>query len=158
MALDCNQVPPVHADDHGVLEPIRRWNATRRLVKAVRQGVGLQEATWTMPPPGDDASASLIVDEIAAWVREAMSSMRRPYGIDHVAVALACRDAGGRVVCSNSLGVIRPAAFYGDDGPARLRAFLDDAFFARPGDGAEIIAAMLSLGEVAYELNGEKAA
>jgi len=158
MAPDCNQVPLVPVDDQGVLEPIRRWNATRRLVKAVRQGVGLQEATWIMPPPGDDAAAALVVDEIAGWVREAMATMRRPYGIDHVAVALACRDAAGKVVCSNSLGVVRPAAFYGADGPARLRAFLDDAFFAGPGEGAEIIAAMLSLGEVAYELNGEKAA
>jgi hypothetical protein len=141
-----------------VLEPIRRWNATRRLIKAVRQGVGLQEATWTMPPPGDDAAASRVVDQMAGWARDAMASMRRPYGIDHVAVALACRDAAGRVVCSNSLGVIRPAAFYGEDGPGRLRAFLDDAFFASPGEGAEIVAAILSLGEVAFELNGEKAA
>jgi hypothetical protein len=101
---------------------------------------------------------SPVIEDILAWVRDVMGDMRRPYGIDHVALALACRDNNGRVVCSNSLGVLKPSAFYTDEGAARLEAFLDDVRFADPGDDAQIVAALLSLGDVAYELGLPRAA
>jgi hypothetical protein len=137
--------------------PFFSRNSTRRLTDAVRNGVGVRERSWQLPPRWERGT-SVVSDEILRWVRDAMGSMRRPYGIDQVALALACRDAKGRIVCSNSLGVLKPGAFYTNEGATRVEAFLDDVGFADPGDGAEIIAALLSLGDVAYEMGRAKAA
>ena len=98
-------------------------------------------------------SADALVDDVITWVRDAMGAMRRPYGIDHVALALAARDDGGRVVCSNSLGVLRPASFYAEEGPRQVRAFLGDAARAMDGQPGEMVGALLSLGDIAFELN-----
>jgi hypothetical protein len=124
----------------------------------VRQGVGVQENTWEMPMPDVAGAADQAVQTIVAWMREAVATMRRPYGLDHVAVAFACRNADGRVLCSNTLGVVRPSVFYTDEGEERVRQFLVDAWHARPGEGAQIVGALLSLGEVAHELGIANAA
>src|SRR5690606_28763407 len=71
-----NQVRPEAVDPLGVITPVRRWFATRRLARAVRQGVGLRERSWDLPPQGDARSAAL-VDEILDWAREAVAGMRR---------------------------------------------------------------------------------
>lgn len=83
--------------------------------------------------------------------------MRRPGGIDQVVMALACRDGAGRVVCSASLGVVRPGAFY--DGTAE--AELTDALAAAravAGEDGEVLVALLRLGDLAYRLQGGRAA
>lgn len=138
---------------------LQRFNrpTTVRLAEAVRSGVGVTECTWDLPGRMEPATAQL-VPEIVDWVRETMSGMRRPYGIDHVAFALACRDRSGRIVCSSALGVMRPAVFYTDEGEDHVASFLSDVRFASPGDGAEIVGALLSLGDVAYELGIGQAA
>ena len=118
----------------------------------------MSEATWALPDPADASGAAALVNEVVTWVQRAMGEMRRPYGIDHVAVALACRDTTGRVVCSNSLGVVRPAAFYGGDGAARVSDFLIDAARAGGQRGSEVVGAILSLGDIAYELGAAQAA
>lgn len=118
----------------------------------------MSEATWKLPDPSDAPGAAALVEDVVAWVRRAMGEMRRPYGIDHVAVALACRDESGRVVWSNNLGVVRPATFYGDDGAARVSDFLMDAARAGAKRGGEIVGAILSLGDIAYELDAAQAA
>lgn len=123
----------------------------------MRAGVGVTECTWDLPGRTEPATGHL-VPEIVEWVRETMSGMRRPYGIDHVAFALACRDHSGKIVCSSALGVMRPAMFYTDEGEEKVASFLADVRFASPGDGAEIVGALLSLGDVAYELGIGKAA
>jgi hypothetical protein len=128
--------------------------STRRLTQAVRDGVGVREQTWELAAPRDGGTAALVA-EIVEWARESMAGMRRPYGIDHVAVALACRDARGRVVCSSALGVMRPTVFYTDEGSERVAAFLADVRFANPGEGAQVVGALLSLGDVAYEIGLE---
>ena len=95
---------------------------------------------------------------IVGWVRSAMGEMRRPYGIDHVALALACRDTSGRILCSNSLGVSRPASFYGPEAGTRVEAFLRDVEQVRNEAEMEVVAALLSLGDLAFELRAERAA
>ncbi len=133
------------------LRPTFNRSTTRRLTEAVHEGVGLREHAWPLPQRLESGATGM-ASEIVAWVREVMGNMRRPYGIDQVALALACRDAEGRVVCSNSLGILRPATFYTDEGQALVEAFLEDARIAEPGEGAKVVGALLSLGDVAYEL------
>jgi hypothetical protein len=135
---------------------IFRRNASRqRVERLIREGVGLNEASWTLP--GGEVTDGLH-EGIVAWVRESMAVMRRPHGIDQVAVAFACRDGDGQVVCSNSLGVVRPGAFYGPEGEDRIAAFLDDLGAVPTAQRREVVGALLSLGDLAYELNLPKAA
>ncbi len=128
-----------------------RSSAHRKVERLIRDGVGVREACWRLDSAAGSADA--LVDDVIAWVRDAMGAMRRPYGIDHVALALAARDDGGRVVCSNSLGVLRPASFYAEEGPRQVRAFLGDAARAMDGQSGEMVGALLSLGDIAFELN-----
>ncbi len=98
-----------------------------------------------------------LADAIAAWAREEMAGMRRPGGIDQVVLALACRDGSGRVVCSASLGVVRPGAFYDGTAAAELAAALA-AGRELAGPAGEVLVALLRLGELAFELQGGQAA
>ena len=136
----------------------RRNTTHRRVESLIRQGVGVCEASWDLPQDGDDSGHQALAESIGAWVRQAMGRMRRPYGIDHVAVALACRDAKGRVLTTTSLGVVRPASFYGEAGAAGIEGFLADIAHVRSEGAASIGAALLSLGDLAFELDNARAA
>lgn len=136
---------------------LRSSSPHRRIEQLIRRGVGVQEASWALPEASESAPAEL-VDEIIGWVRRAMGDMRRPNGIDQVAFALACRDGSGTVLCSNSLGVMRPEVFYSAAGAERVAAFLDDVRSVRDRNPAEVVGALLSLGELAYEIETARAA
>ena len=133
-----------------------RKRATQsRVERLIREGVGVRETAWALPNLQDRGAADGLASEIVAWVRDGMGRMRRPYGIDHVALALACRDGAGEVLCSNSLGVVRPSTFYQEEGMAGIAAFFDDLrAIAVPG-GSQVIGALLSLGDIAYRLGEE---
>jgi hypothetical protein len=118
----------------------------------IRAGVGVSERTWRLAGEGDGRT---LAREMAGWARDEMATMRRPFGVDHVALALACRDDRGRVFCSASLGVVRPAAFYEGDAEARLAEALEGAWRLAEGGEAEVLAALLRLGDIAFELHGE---
>jgi hypothetical protein len=136
----------------------RKQSTHRRVETLIREGVGVRQSTWQLAPPGDLPAADRLADAVLVWVRECMAGMRRPYGIDHVALALACRDGSGRVVCSTSLGVVRPATFYTNDPAAGIRGFLDDAARVAGDGGAEMVGALLSLGDIAFRLDRGPAA
>lgn len=136
---------------------LRKRQTRDTVEQLIRQGVGLREASWDLPADGGHEGREL-TDRIVEWLRAAMGEMRRPYGLDQVAVALACRDGAGRVVCSNSLGVLRPGAFYGAAGLDRIAAFLDDVKSVPRGEGREIVGSVLSLGDIAYEMDLARAA
>lgn len=132
---------------------LRRQQTQRKVEALIRQGVGVREASWPMPARGDEPAREALASELLAWIRRAMGEMRRPYGINQVALALAGRDAAGRVLCANSLGVVRPRNFYTGEGADGIGAFLDDLDVVR-GDGeVHIAAALLSLGDLAFELD-----
>lgn len=150
--------PRQPAEHYGVKHLLRRSTTHRRVESLIRQGVGVREATWDMPASGDVAAANALAEAIAAWARESMGGMRRPYGIDHVAVALACRDAAGAVLCTSSLGVIRPLSFYNSEGVAQIAGFLSDVEFARGEGQVTVSGALLSLGDLAFELDQARAA
>uniref|UniRef100_UPI002ADE4F23 hypothetical protein n=1 Tax=Tepidiforma sp. TaxID=2682230 RepID=UPI002ADE4F23 len=137
------------------LARFRRRRVQRDVARMIREGVGVSEGRWAL---GGRAEAGALAGEIAAWAREKMAGMRRPRGIDQVVLALACRDAAGTVVCSGSLGVVKPGLFYEETGERKLREFLEGAAgVVGPGDG-EVLAALLRLGEIAYALEGGAAA
>lgn len=151
------KTPAAGTDNNGEMLPFfRRQSTQERVERLIREGVGVREAAWELVPvPERNRDLS---SDIVTWVRRVMGEMRRPYGIDHVALALAARDQSGRVLCTNSLGVVRPASFYSDDGVSRVRAFLDDAVTAGGEQSVRISAALLSLGDLAFELNLARAA
>lgn len=132
---------------------MRRSSTHRRVEDLIRQGVGVREASWDMAPAGDASAREQLAEELAGWVREAMATMRRPYGIDHVALALACRDAAGRILSTSSLGVIRPGCFYGAEGIGRIAGFLDDVESVRSPGPVNVTGALLSLGDLAFQLD-----
>ncbi len=136
----------------------RRGAAERRIAEAIRQGVGVTEFSWEAPAAGDARARHGAIEAILRSIREAMGSMRRPYGINHVALALACRDRDGRVVFSNTLGVLRPESFYGDESESRIAAFLDDVESVPAEQRGRIDGALLSLGDLAFELSLQSAA
>jgi hypothetical protein len=133
-----------------------RVSTRSKVERLIRDGVGVREAAWPIGDLAPSATNELVADVID-WVRGEMGRMRRPYGIDHVALALAARDESGRVLCSNSLGVLRPGVFYETEGPEQIRAFLGDAARLMPGGRGEMVGALLSLGDIAFELHGQAA-
>ena len=133
-----------------------RFSTHRKVERLIRSGVGVREASWTIDGYAPEVKEAL-VEDVIDWVRSAMGEMRRPYGIDHVALALAARDEGGRVLCSNSLGVLRPASFYAEEGAAQVLAFLGDAERVMRGARGEVVGALLSLGDIAFELKSHAA-
>ena len=89
-------------------------------------------------------------EDVVVWVEEAMSRTRRPYGIDQMAVGLACAPAGGEAFATVSLGVFRPADYYADDGTREqnerfVRALLLDQINGEP-EGVRLAAALFSGG------------
>lgn len=133
-----------------------RFSTHRKVEQLIRNGVGVRESTWQIEDHAPEATDALI-DDVIDWVRSAMGEMRRPYGIDHVALALAARDSAGKVMCSNSLGVLRPASFYASEGAEQIRAFLGDAKRTMNGRPGEMVGALLSLGDIAFELKSKAA-
>ncbi len=135
----------------------RKAAARRKVTRLIREGVGVRERSWSFDDL-DSGRRHDLATEVLSWVRGAMGTMRRPYGVDHVALALACRGADGRMLCSNALGVNRPEHFYEDGVEDRILAFFHDAVAAGSEGAGEIIAALLCLGDIAYAMEPPAAA
>jgi hypothetical protein len=134
----------------------RRVTARRKVEGLIRDGIGLHERRWPAPRTEDEAAG--LSHEILRWVRDSMVGMRRPYGINHVALAFACRDSSGSVVCSNALGVTASEVYWTPEGENRISGFLGDVEFVPVGRRGEIVAALLSLGDLAFAMHQPKAA
>jgi hypothetical protein len=133
-----------------MLRSFRRQLSRRRIEHLLREGVGVQQASWLASEP--EADPAWLAAAIEEWVREAMGRMRRPNGIDQVALTLACRDRGGAIHCANNTGLLKPASFYAPAGAAAISGFLDDAATLPPERRWEIVGALVSLGDLAYAL------
>ncbi|OAI39363.1 hypothetical protein AYO38_07880 [bacterium SCGC AG-212-C10] len=118
----------------------------------------MTECSWQAPAAGSGVSNELLGAEIIRWVRSAMGEMRRPYGVNQVVLALAVRDAEGQVLCTNGSGVQRPEMFYGREGEERILGFLTDMESVPSEKRHEVVCALLSLGDLAYALQGARAA
>lgn len=139
-----------------MMHMFRRVSARRKVEGLIREGVGLQECRW--PAPRNEEEALTLQSQITDWVRGSMGGMRKPYGINHVALALACRDSQGNIVLSNALGVARAETYWSDEGDKQIAGFIGDVESVPVGRRLEVIGALLSLGDLAYAMQGKPAA
>ncbi len=134
--------------------PFRRRSIEQEIEACIRAGTGLRQEQWlwTEGPIGSDDLASFS-DAIVEWCVRTMGSLRRPYGIDQVALSVACAHPGRPPLASVTFGVFRPLDFYHDDGPRQqLESFvrgLDPRKLNAPPDPIRFAAALFSWGEIA---------
>lgn len=127
-----------------------------RVEASIRRGTGLSRREWLLGmEPLTARTMQQLGDEIAEWCRERMSASRRPYGIDQMALALACAEPGGDPIASTTFGVFRPVEFYTADGVAeRLHEYLHSLPLSDLNDRhgpIRFAAALFSWGDVARD-------
>jgi len=127
-----------------------------RVEDSIRRGTGLSKQEWLL---GDEPLAprdiEQLADQIVTWCRGRIAATRRPYGIDQMALAIACAEPGGQPIASTTFGVFRPVEFYEESGvEERVRAYLAElpleALNRRAG-GIRFAAALFSWGDVARD-------
>lgn len=127
-----------------------------RVEASIRSGTGLSRREWLMGPDLlSEQDMHRLSEEIAEWCRERMAVSRRPYGIDQMALAVACAEPGGSPIASTTFGVFRPVEFYTPDGVAErleayLRALAEGELAERRGV-VRFAAALFSWGDVARD-------
>lgn len=132
----------------------RRGRLERLIDQSLRDGVGLQRQVFTVAdPPVQPRELGDLAADVADWVEQAMSRTRRPYGVDQMAVGLACAPAGGDPFATVSLGVFRPADYYSEGG---MRQQIERFVGALPLDrinrepeAVRLAAALFSWGDLA---------
>ena len=127
-----------------------------RVEDSIRRGTGLSRGEWLLeelPHPSD--ALTQLSGDLVSWCRERIAKTRRPYGIDHLALALACAEPGGPSIASTSFGVFRPMDFYREGGVAeRVEGFLVSIHVEdlnERGTPVRFAAALFSWGDVARE-------
>ena len=122
--------------------------------EAVQAGTGLRKGEWLLAEGACSPEAvAEVAEAIVQWCREQMRGTRTPYGIDQMALAVACAVPGGAPVASATFGVFRPAEFHRENGVgARVSAFVQGL----PLDEVEptplrFAAALFSWGDVARD-------
>ena len=146
-----------------IADLLQRWRpdpVRRRIEESIRSGTGLSKGDWMLAAPAiEPAQIAQLAEDMRDWCRERIASIRRPYGIDQLALAVACATPGGDPLASTTFGVFRPVDFYSDEGIGdRLEAFLrevpiDDlnAELEAGAPGIRFAAALFSWGDVARE-------
>ena len=80
---------------------------------------------------------------------------RRPYGVDQLALAVACAEPGGDPIASATFGIFRPVDFYRDGGVSdRVLDFVREtgsAHLEARDNTVRFAAALFSWGDVARE-------
>jgi hypothetical protein len=141
---------------HRLLAHFRPDPLRVRVEAAVQRGSGLHRGEWLrVALPLDERALHEVADEIVGWCRDRMASSRRPYGIDQMALAIACAEPGGVPVASKTFGVFRPLDFYREDGVAeRVSEFVRAVDLERVNamrGGVRFAAALFSWGDVARD-------
>lgn len=127
-----------------------------RVEDSIRRGTGLSRQEWLLgAEPLARADIEQLADQMVAWCQGRIAATRRPYGIDQMALAIACAEPGGQPLASTTFGVFRPVEFYQDGGVEdRVRTYLHalslEALNARAGD-IRFAAALFSWGDVARD-------
>lgn len=93
---------------------------------SIQQGTGLRKGEWLLVDGASSAEQVASVGEsIVTWCREQISTTRRPYGFDQMALAVACAAPGGATIASATFGVFLPVDFYTEGGVSeRVAAFV----------------------------------
>lgn len=143
-----------------LIQRLRPDPVRRRIEDSIRAGTGLSKADWTLDGPTiEPAAIDQLIEDVTDWCRERIASIKRPYGIDQLALALACATPGGDPLASKTFGVFRPIDFYSEDGiDDRIGAFLREvpvdllnAELDAGASGIRFAAAFFSWGDVARD-------
>ncbi|MSQ31227.1 MAG: hypothetical protein EXR64_04265 [Dehalococcoidia bacterium] len=127
-----------------------------RVEASIRRGTGLSRQEWLLGElPLTRPDLEQLADGIVAWCRERIAATRRPYGIDQMALAIACAVPGGQPLSSTTFGVFRPLEFYAEAGVSdRIAAYLRELDLDELNQQQTPIrfaAALFSWGDVARE-------
>ncbi|MSQ30247.1 MAG: hypothetical protein EXR68_07160 [Dehalococcoidia bacterium] len=127
-----------------------------RVEDSIRRGTGLSRQEWLL---GDDllgrTDLEHLAEQVIEWCRDRLAATKRPYGIDQMALAIACAEPGGQPLASTTFWVFRPIGFYKEAGVGeRARTYLTglplDDLNRRTG-GIRFAAALFSWGGVARD-------
>ena len=132
----------------------RRGRLERLIDQSLRDGVGLHRQVFTVAdPPIERVALQDLSGDVTTWVEQAMGRTRRPYGIDQMAVGLACAPASGDPFATVSLGVFRPSEYYTTGGLRdQIEQFVRALPMERINDEPEAVrlaAALFSWGDLA---------
>jgi len=139
-----------------LLRRFRQPSLRQQVEAAIRSGTGLHREEWVLPTRSiERRELDTLAAGVAGWCQARIAETRRPYGIDQLALAVACAEPGGPVIASETFGVFRPLDFYREHGVAEgLRGFFTalpvDELSARTGP-VRIAAALFSWGDIARE-------
>src|SRR3990172_5606356 len=100
-----------------MLEPLlRRFRPDplrARVEDSIRRGTGLSKQEWMLgAEPLGGADIERLAEQIVAWCRDRIAETRRPYGIDQMALAIACAIPGGQPLGPPTLGGVPPARVF----------------------------------------------
>ncbi|MEI6137064.1 MAG: hypothetical protein WCQ48_06575 [Chloroflexota bacterium] len=123
---------------------------------SIRRGTGLSKQEWLLgDAPLRASDIEELADQLIIWCRNRIAATRRPYGIDQVALAIACAEPGGQPLASTTFGVFRPIEFYEESGvEERVRAYLAGLSLIdlnRRSGGIRFAAALFSWGDIARD-------
>lgn len=140
----------------GLLARFRPLSLRARVQASIERGTGLHRGEWLLDElPLDAASLDRVTEDLLSWCRERIAETRRPYGIDQLALAVACAEPGGPALASRTFGVFRPVEFYADGGVAeRVADFVRSIRVDELNRGnrtVRLAAALFSWGDVARE-------
>ena len=138
------------------LRKLRRDPLRARVEASIRRGTGLRKGEWLLTEmPADAERVASLATEIVDWCQEQIGDTRRPYGVDQLALAVACAEPGGDPIASATFGIFRPIDFYRDGGVSqRVSDFIRDTgseHLEERDSTVRFAAALFSWGDVARE-------
>jgi hypothetical protein len=132
-----------------------RHSLRDRVEQSISSGTGLRKSEWVLTDhPIDDDTIATTTEAMLDWCRDGIAATRRPYGIDQLALAVACAEPGATPIASSSFGVFRPVEFYEEGGIAdRVTLFMKNLRVEDLDQRSAIrfAAALFSWGDVARD-------
>jgi hypothetical protein len=126
---------------------ISRRKLRSEVSRAVGSGVGFYEADFPAGP-GSEKNADRIID----WCRRTLASVNRPYGVDHMTLAIKLCDATGLEQAVTTLQVLRPRDFYDGEAAADIATQLAEWEIAYTVPEGRLHAVLFSWGDLTDEL------
>ena len=84
-----------------------------RVRDAIDAGVGLYNKSWDLVDrAAEEGAAQALASEVLDWCRETAATMRKPYGLDYMTMAIAVIGPENGEVATANFGVLRPEDFY----------------------------------------------
>ena len=121
---------------------------------SIKSGTGLRKGEWLLTEmPPDAERVDTLASDVVEWCQSQIGETRRPYGIDQLALAVACAEPGGDAISSATFGIFRPVDFYRDGGVGeRVSDFIretSDEHLRERDTAVRFAAALFSWGDVA---------